>query len=61
MYSILKFINEFSELAALITPLTLVIGIINSIKISDERTIYYKIMAIVSAYLIFLPLIFNTR
>lgn len=61
MYSILKFINEFSELAALITPLTLVIGIINSIKISDERTIYYKIMEIVSGYLIFLPLIFNTR
>lgn len=61
MYSILKFINGFSELAALITPLTLVIGIINSIKISDERTIYYKIMAIVSGYLIFLPLIFNTR
>lgn len=61
MHTILKFINEFSELAILITPLTLVIGIINSIKISDERTIYYKIMAIISAYLIFLPLIYNTR
>lgn len=59
MYAILNFIDGIGELTVLITPLTLVIGIINAIKKPKGDSKPYTIMAIVSAYLIIIPLFFN--
>jgi len=59
MYEILNFIDGIGELTVLITPLTLVIGIINAIKKPKGDSKPYTIMAIVSAYLIIVPLFFN--
>lgn len=39
-----------------ITPLTLVLGIINAIKKPKEEAKKYTIMAVVSAYLIIIPI-----
>lgn len=39
-----------------ITPFTLVIGIINAIKKPKEEAKKYTIMAVVSAYLIIIPI-----
>lgn len=57
--NILKTIDGIGELAIFFTPLTFTIGIINSIKKSDKEAKLYKILAIISAYLIFTPMIFN--
>ena len=59
MNEILKFIAELGELFVFITPLTLVIGIINAVKKQDEQSKVYTIMAVISAYLIIIPLIWN--
>lgn len=59
MNEILKFIAELGELFVIITPLTLVIGIINAVKKQDEQSKVYTIMAVISAYLIIIPLIWN--
>ena len=59
MYEILNFIDGIGELTVLITPLTLVIGIINAIKKPKGDSKPYTIMAIVSAYLVIVPLLFN--
>ena len=59
MNEILKFIAELGELFVVITPLTLVIGIINAVKKQDEQSKVYTIMAVISAYLIIIPLIWN--
>lgn len=59
MNTIFKFIAELGELLVIITPLTLVIGIINAVKKQDEQSKVYKIMAVISAYLIIIPLIWN--
>lgn len=59
MNAILKFIAELGELFVIITPLTLVIGIINAVKKQDEKSKVYTIMAVISAYLIIIPLIWN--
>ncbi len=59
MNEILKFIAELGELFVVITPLTLVIGIINAVKKQDEQSKVYTIMAVISAYLIIMPLIWN--
>ena len=47
-------------MAAFITPLTLVLGIINAIKKPGDESRPYTIMAIVSAYLIIIPLLYNS-
>lgn len=57
---LLKFIGGIGELAMVITPLTLVIGIINAIKKPEEDAKIYKIMAIISSYLIIIPLLINS-
>lgn len=59
MYSILKAIAGIGEFTMFITPLTFTIGFINSIKTSGKEAKTYKIMAIISAYLIFVPIIFD--
>lgn len=59
MYSILKAIAGIGEFTMFITPLTFTIGFINSIKKSGKEAKTYKIMAIISAYLIFVPIIFD--
>lgn len=41
-----------------ITPLTLIVGLINAIKKPKEEAMPYTIMAIISAYLIILPIIY---
>nr|WP_312578005.1 hypothetical protein [Sedimentibacter sp.] len=43
-----------------VTPLTLVLGIIYAIKKPENEATPYLIMAIVSAYLIILPLFFRS-
>lgn len=60
MMELLKFIAGIGEISVLITPLTLVIGIINAIKKPKEESTPYKIMAIVSAYLVIIPLLINS-
>lgn len=54
MGALLGFIAGIGELTMFITPLT--IGIINSIKKPKGEDGGYKIMAIISAYLIIVPL-----
>lgn len=56
MGALLGFIAGIGELTMFITPLTLTIGIINSIKKPKGEDGGYKIMAIISAYLIIVPL-----
>ena len=47
------FMLIFGEILEIITPLTLVVGIINAIKKTDKQeVILYTVMAIISAYLI---------
>jgi len=41
-----------------ITPLTLIIGIINAIR-KPEKAMQYTILAIISAYLIIMPLMYG--
>lgn len=60
MIEILEFIGGIGELAVFITPLTLVIGIINAIKKPKGESKPYTVMAIVSAYLIIIPLLYNS-
>lgn len=60
MITILEIISGLGEVLMFITPLTFVIGIINAIKKDGESSTIYKIMAIVSAYLIIIPLILNS-
>ena len=60
MMGILKFIGGLGEVLMVITPLTLVIGIINAIKKDGNSSAVYKVMAIISAYLIIIPLIVNS-
>lgn len=58
MVEILKFISGLGLLATIITPATLIIGIINSIKKTKNESVPYTIMAIISAYLIIIPIIY---
>jgi hypothetical protein len=60
MMEILKFIGGLGEVLMVITPLTLVIGIINAIKKDGNSSAAYKAMAVLSAYLIVVPLIVNS-
>lgn len=60
MLAILEIISGLGEVLMFITPLTLVIGIINAIKKDGQSSKIYTIMAILSAYLIIIPLIFNS-
>ncbi len=57
---ILEFINGIGEVLIFITPMTLVVGIINAIKKDGQSSSIYKVLAIISAYLIFIPMIFNS-
>ncbi|WP_411168189.1 hypothetical protein ACH36K_13785 [Clostridium sp. MB05] len=60
MSSLLKFIAGMGEITMFVTPLTLVIGIINAIKKPKGESKGYTIMAVISAYLIIVPLIWNS-
>ena len=60
MVEILKFISGIGGLAVFITPLTFIIGIINAIKKPKGESAPYTVMAIVSAYLIIIPLVYNS-
>lgn len=57
MREILLLIGKIGEVTLFITPLTLVIGIINAVKKEEKESKPYKIMAIISAYLIIIPLL----
>ncbi|WP_312653445.1 hypothetical protein [Proteiniclasticum sp.] len=57
---ILEFISGIGEVLIFITPMTLVVGIINAIKKDGQSSSIYKVLAIISAYLIFIPMIFNS-
>lgn len=59
MGTILEFIAGVGEIAVLITPITLIIGIVNGIKKPKEESVLYIIMAIISAYLIIIPAVIN--
>lgn len=58
MMYILETISGLGEVLMFITPLTFVIGIINAIKKDGEGSTVYKVMAIISAYLIIIPLLY---
>ncbi|MDZ5010714.1 hypothetical protein GNF77_17805 [Clostridium perfringens] len=60
MSSLLKFIAGMGEITMFVTPLTLVIGIINAKKKPKGESKGYTIMAVISAYLIIVPLIWNS-
>jgi hypothetical protein len=55
-------IIEFFALAGMstifITPLTLTIGVINAIRKPEKEAMPYTVMAIISAYLIIMPLMY---
>lgn len=57
---IFEFIGGIGELLAIITPLTLVVGIINAIKkTKKQEVILYTVLAIISAYLIVFAILFG--
>ena len=60
LFQLLNFISEICTVAMFITPLTLIIGIINAIKKPEEDAMPSKVMAVISAYLIIIPLILNS-
>lgn len=57
MESIFKLFLILGMYTIFITPLTLTVGVINAIKKPKEAAIPYTIMAIISAYLIIIPII----
>ena len=60
LMEIFEFIGGLGEILAIITPLTLVVGIINAIKKTDKQeVILYTVMAIISAYLIVFAIMFG--
>lgn len=61
MEAIVDIIIGLGELFCLITPFTFTIGIINAIKKPKDEALIYIILAIVSAYLIFVPAIINWK
>ncbi|MBU5316913.1 hypothetical protein KQI30_11635 [Clostridium bornimense] len=57
---IFELIGGLREILTIITPLTLVVGIINAIKKTDKQeVILYTMMAIISAYLIVFAILFG--
>jgi hypothetical protein len=58
MFNIIQLINIMGLNLIYITPLTLVMGIIYGIKKPDNEARPYIIMAVISAYLIIIPLLF---
>ena len=60
MGAMLSLIAGIGEISMIITPLTLVVGLINAIKRPKEEARWFTIMAIISAYLIIVPLIHNS-
>ncbi|WP_312654304.1 hypothetical protein [Aminipila sp.] len=59
MEFIIKFIDGIGELLCLITPFTLIWGLVNAIRRPKSEYKIYLVIAIISAYLIFIPIIFN--
>lgn len=60
MGDMVELIAAIGEVAMIITPLTFVIGLINSIKKPKEEARWFIVMTIISAYLIIVPLIHNS-
>ena len=60
MGAMLSLIAGIGEISMIITPLTLVVGLINAIKRPKEEARWFTIMATISAYLIIVPLIHNS-
>jgi len=58
MDKVLGLIILFGIYTIWITPLTFTMGIIYSIKKPEKEATPYKIIAVISAYLIIIPLIF---
>ena len=58
MGEIIEFIARIGVMTIFITPLTLIIGIINSIKKPENESMPYTVMAVISAYLIIMPLFY---
>ena len=57
MESIFSFVTALGISVIFVTPLTLIVGVINAIKKPDKEAKPYTIMAIISAYLIIIPII----
>lgn len=57
MEGILEFITLLGLSVIFVTPLTLIVGIINAIKKPDKEAKPFIIMAVISAYLIIIPII----
>lgn len=56
MEGIFRFFLILGLYTIFITPLTLIVGVINAIKEPKEKAMPYIIMAIISAYLIIMPI-----
>lgn len=56
MHILLDLISSLGKFLIFITPLTLGIGIINSIKKTGNESLFYIIITIISLYLILIPL-----
>ena len=56
---IIKVIAAIGMFLSLITPLTFTLGIINAIKKPKEEAKGYVVMAVISAYLIIMPLFYG--
>lgn len=54
---LLKGIAILGIFTSLITPFTLIVGIVNAIKADKNESGKYMAMAVISAYLIIIPLI----
>jgi len=59
MEFILKFIAGIGRFLCLITPFTLVWGLVNAIRRPEPEYKVYLVIAIISSYLIFVPIILN--
>lgn len=60
MGEMLKFVAGIGSIAIFITPLTLIIGIVNAIKKPEGEDGPYIATAIISAYLIIIPIFYFT-
>ncbi|MBL4933228.1 hypothetical protein [Clostridium paridis] len=56
MEGLLRLVAMIGMVTIFITPLTLIVGIVNAIKKPEGQSRPYMIMAIISAYLIVMPI-----
>ncbi|MDF2673787.1 MAG: hypothetical protein K0R09_2052 [Clostridiales bacterium] len=58
MGEIIEFIARIGVMTIFVTPLTLIVGIVNAIKKPENESMPYTVMAVISAYLIIMPLFY---